>query len=229
MIAKAVDNKARKARALGAFGLALLWSATTAQAESAKGTFTFSSASNCVSSGKFPAGICSYAETNAAAEFDEKSPRFASRSVCDQAFGAGGCSVGFRGADGWAGKKTGIYFSPRQKGFRITAKSEHDISVVPLGAGGASFSPRSALRRDASINPRLKREQTSAHAYINGPATPGYSGQTNAVYGVSAPDGQKGALPPRPPVDPNFDCSSYIEAGDKGDPNTACAPVPSRR
>lgn len=190
-----------------------------ALADVSKGSFTYSSARNCVSSGRLPAEICGFAEKNAAAEFEEKAPRFPQRGVCEQAYGVGGCSLGFRGADGWAGKKNAVYFSPRQQGLRITVKSEREATVVPL-ATGLNFSARSALRKDASINPRMTRERTSADLHGGSPA---------ASFGVSAPDGPIGPLPPPPPVDPNFDCAAFLEPTDKGDPNTGCAVVRSRR
>lgn len=194
---------------------ALLFALATldpALADMTKGSFTFSTARHCLSSGKLPADVCANAEKNAAAEFEEKAPRFPQRDVCEQAFGAGGCSLGFRGADGWAGKRDAVYFSPRRQGFRVTVKSEREATVVPLGAG-SSFSPRSALRKDASINPRFTRAQTSAHS----------------GFGTSEPDGPRGPLPPRPAVDPNFDCAAFLEPTDKGDPATGCAAIPSRR
>lgn len=193
-----------------------------AEADVTKGAFTFGSASNCASSGKMPSDICGYAQLNAEAEFEEKAPRYPSRSLCEQAFGGGACSLGFRGAEGWAGKKNGIYFSPRQQGFRVTIKSDHDVTVVPLGAPGLSFSPRSALHRDASVNPRAPREQTSARPFGAQGGAP--------VFGVATPEGgSAGPLPPRPPVDPNFDCASYLEPDDKGDPRTGCVLAPPGR
>jgi len=183
--------------------------------ELARGAFVFSSARNCAASGRFPAEVCAFAETNAAAEFEEKAPRFPQRGHCEQVYRAGGCSLGFLGADGWAGKKTAVYFSRRQRGFRITARSERDVIVTPL-AGDLQFVPRSALRRDASINPRAARATTSAHS-------------GSGEFGVSSPDGPAGPTPTRAPVDPNFDCAAFLEPTDKGDPTSGCAPMRSRR
>jgi len=165
------------------------------------GNFTYSDARKCVAEGRLPAEICAFAEANAAAEFEEKAPRFATRSACEQAYGPGGCSLGFRGAEGWAGKKNSLFFSPRQKGFRVTVKSEHDATVVPLGSD-LVFSTRSALRRDASINPRARRDEPTSPSVQHGPP---------------------------PPMDPNFDCSAYLDPSDKGDPRTGCAPVSAPR
>jgi hypothetical protein len=180
-------------------------------AEFARGNFIFSSARNCASSGKLSAELCALAERNAAAEFEEKAPRFPHRDLCEKAFGAGACSLGFRGADGGAGKKSGVYFFPKQQGFRITVRSERDAVVAPLGAG-LQFASRSALRRDASINPRAPRTATSAGAS-----------------GVPFSEAPVGPTPPPPSVDADFECAAYLEPTDKGDPRTACAPIHTRR
>ncbi|MBG0811716.1 DUF1190 domain-containing protein [Methylosinus sp. H3A] len=184
-----------------------------AAAELARGSFVFSSARNCAASGRFPAEVCAFAETNAAAEFEEKAPRFPQRALCEQIYGAGGCSLGFVGADGWVGKKTAVFFSPRQRGFRVTARSERDVTVTPM-AGDLQFVTRSALRRDASINPKAARA-TTAHG--------------GGAFGVSSPDGPAGPTPPHAPVDPNFDCAAVLEPTDKGDPASGCAPMRARR
>ena len=183
----------------------------------AHGVSTFSSLSQCVSSGKFPAEICAFADANSAAEFEEKAPRFPSRAACERVFGS--CSLGFRGADGWAGRHGAVYFTPRRQGFRITVRSERDATVVPLGPR-TSFLARAALRRDASINPRTPRE-------YSGPAQSGVA--PPAAFGVATPEGAKGPLPPAPPVDPNFDCAAVLEPSDKGDPSSGCYLAPTRK
>lgn len=209
----------RRARPI-AFATVLFASvaAVPARAEMTHGAFSYSSAQNCVAAGKIPAEICAFADQNSAAEFEEKAPRFPTRAVCEKSFG--GCQLGFRGADGWAGRKGGVYFSPRRQGFRLIIKSEHDATVVPTSPG-LSFAPRSALRRDASINPRTAREQTGA-------TPPAGAGQAGA-FGVPTAEGPRGTIPPRPPVDPNFDCAAVLEPGDKGDPSTGCVLAPANR
>lgn len=183
-----------------------------------RGATIYFSAQNCVSAGRLPAEICNFADANSAAEFEEKAPRFLSRDACERIHRA--CSLGFRGADGWSGRKNAIFFTPRRQGFRITVKSDRDVTVVPTNSGFV-FSPRSALRRDASINPRAGRESPRAGA-------PGGTAQT-APFGVPTADGIKGPLPPRPPADPNFDCASVLEPDDKGDPRTGCVLAPPGR
>ncbi len=206
---------------LASFAVALLF-AGGASAAMTYGAHDFGSERHCASTGKLPADICAIAAANAAAEFEEKAPRFAARDACERVF-RGGCSVGFRGAGGFAGRPGGVFFSPRQQGYRVTVKSDHDARVTPLGAG-AGFSARSALTRDTAIHPHGSRDYVApTHASAPRGAVSG-----NAGFGVATPDGPKsGALPPRPPTDPNFDCASVIEPG--ADPATACALAPARR
>lgn len=160
-----------------------------------RGAYFFSSESECAASGKVPAQICARSADNAAAEYSEKAPRFPTREACERAFPTR-CSIGFHGAEGYAGRKSGIYFFPRQKGFRILVKSDHSASVMPTGVP-LSFSSRSALQRDTGIKPHGNRE-----VRVN---------QREPV------------VPPPPPLDPNFDCASVLESG--SDPRTGCFPA----
>jgi hypothetical protein len=188
-----------------------------ARAEPARGAFSYTSARACVSAGKLNAELCDHAEKNAAAEFEEKAPRFPTRQACETAR-HGPCAVGFSGAGGWTGRKTDVYFTPRQQGFRVTVKSERDATTTPV-ASGLSFSPRTALRRDVAISPQ-------AHRYWSGAAAAPAAGTS---FGLATPEGAKGDVPPPPPVDPNFDCAAYLEPSAKGDPSTGCAPAPARK
>lgn len=200
-------KQARLARCSIVALLSCLGVARAPAGEFARGALVFSSARHCIASGRAPQDICRHAEANAAAEFAEKAPRFARRELCERAFGAGGCALGLRGAEGWAGRPGGVYFSPRPRGFRILLRSEHDARVTPLGAD-LRFDWRSASRRDATIARRA----------------PG-DGQRLAVERNDA-----AIVSPAPlSVDPNFDCARYLEPTAMGDPSTACAPMPARR
>ena len=179
------------------------------------GTYTYFSAQACASAGKMPGEICANAARNAAAEFEEKAPHFPTRAACEQAYGRSACEVSLRQSA--AVGRGGVSFTPRQQGFRVVVRSEHDISTVPLGAGLA-FASRTALRQATSIDPRAG----TAAAFRRG-------GEGGQVFGSSSPDGPKGPLPPPVPYDPNFDCSKYIEPSSKGDAQGACAPVPNWR
>ena len=174
---------------------------------------------SCAASGKVSAERCANAAANAKAEFEEKAPRFPTREACQRIFSQAGCSLGFSGADGWAGKKSGIYFSPRQTGFLVILTGGDNMSVLPVTLGPPiNFSPRSILARDLSVNPK------SAHQARQHWQAAAAHGQSSGVYGVDkAPAGKGGeALPPRPPVDPNFDCAAVLEPNARDSADTGC-------
>ncbi len=108
---------------------------TTLSAQNRPGQYSYGSEQNCVASGRFNAQQCATAAANSQAEFEEKAPRFPSREACEKVFATAGCSVGFKGSEGWEGKKSGIYFSPRQQGFRVVATSGRDMAVTPFTSG----------------------------------------------------------------------------------------------
>jgi uncharacterized protein YgiB involved in biofilm formation len=192
---------------------------TPASAESSKlGKHVFGSEYSCQSSGEVSQLVCSNASANANAEFNEKAPRFLSRNECEQNF-RHGCSVGIRGAAGWEGKKSGVYFQPRQTGFAVQVLSDLEITVTPLMSGrDLKFDSRSALIRDIHVEHRHKKGNSWAR-----------EGSGAAVEkSKSAARSERGApIPPPPPIDPNFDCSSVIEADGK-DPSIGCYPAPKR-
>jgi uncharacterized protein YgiB involved in biofilm formation len=192
---------------------------TPASAESNKlGKHVFGSEYSCRSSGEVSEQICSNAAANSTAEFNEKAPRFSARAECEQVF-RDGCSVGIKGAAGWEGKKSGIYFQPRQRGFAVQVLSEQNITVTPLTAGGrVKFSSRSALGRNVRVDHKAAQLGNSWPREGDGALEKSNSG---------APVERIGSVPPRPPSDPNFDCSSVIEPDGK-DPSTGCYPAPSR-
>ncbi len=195
--------------------LALLPAFEMALADSSPhGVFNYADEHACVSAGKLDAVLCATAAANAAAEFDEKAPRFNSRAACEGAFGAGRCSVGFIGAQGWQGRKSGLYFSLRFDGFTVRATSSNNFTVVPQGAA-LPFSPRTALHSDTHVDPRIRQ------AAARPPA--GFHGGSGARFGEQQPGAPVGKAPPPPPDDPNFNCASLIEPGASA--ADACAPA----
>lgn len=200
--------------------LALFFS-TTASGEIKRGQFSFGSERSCIAGSSLGAELCANAAVNAQTAFDEMAPRFPTRGACEQTFGRAGCSLGFSGADGWAGKRSGIYFTPRQSGFRITVSSERQMVVVPFVAGASlGFSPRTILEKDTRIDSRKARAAREA-------------GRDRLLSGgvEHAADVKPAPLPvdrraPRM-VDPNFDCAAVLEAG--ADATTGCYPAPARR
>jgi uncharacterized protein YgiB involved in biofilm formation len=175
----------------------------------------------CVASGRHAAEFCANAAANSRAEFDEKAPRFRSREACESEFPMSGCSIGFSGTDGWAGKKSGIFFTPRLTGFRIL-ETERDTIVVPYVAGRViGFSPRTVRRRDTHIDARAGEQTRDAWRVrsAGGAARPQATGDSQPAV--------PGAVPPPVPFDPNFDCAAVLEAG--SDPVGGCYPAPTRR
>ena len=80
-----------------AASLVLVVIATDARAQAQRGSFVYASAEQCASDRKISQEFCANAAANAAAEFDEKAPRFPAREACERVFGAGRCSLGFGG------------------------------------------------------------------------------------------------------------------------------------
>ena len=197
--------------------LGSLWREARAEALRAPGGPVYLNASACVSAGKQSAQICEYAQRNAAAEFEEKAPRFASRAACEKALQLP-CSIGFKGSGPISGRKDSVYFTARSQGFRIIETPGRDATVVPV-AGSLAFQPRSARRLDVSISPQASK-------YWDWSARGADSG---GGFGVSSPVGEKGAVPPPPPADPNFDCAAVLEPSARGSASTGCAPAPARK
>jgi hypothetical protein len=202
-----------------------LFFASTAAGEITHGQFSFGDERSCSASGKLSAEFCANAAANARSEFDEKAPRFPTRDACEGAFDRGGCSLGFSGADGWAGKKSGVYFSPRQAGFRILVSPKHDMIVVPYVRGKLiGFSARTIVRRDTHID--LKTARQAWEAWRSGAPSARAPGQGEVVLDNPSAVGNHNALSP-PPVDPNFNCAAVLEAG--SDATTGCYPAPPRQ
>ncbi|MFY9656325.1 MAG: DUF1190 domain-containing protein [Methylocystis sp.] len=194
--------------------LCAIWTEAFAQTPRGSSGGVYLNAAACVSRGGRSQELCANAEKNAAAEFDEKAPRFATRAACEAAM-RGPCAIGF-GERG--DRKHGVYFTPRQDGFRIVGTSGRDPTVTPV-AGSLPFQPRPVNRRDVSISRQASKywdwgSRTAA---------------TPADVGVSSPDGAKAEIPPPPPVDPNFDCAAVLEPSARASAATACAPAPARR
>ncbi len=201
--------------------------AVSAAAEIKQGLFSFGVERSCAASGKFSEELCANAAANAQAEFDEKAPHFSTREECERVFGNAGCSVGFSGADGWVGKKSGVYFTPRQAGFRILASSGRDMIVVPYVAGIViGFSPRTILKKDTRIDPEAARRARDDWRMRTSSGASG-AGSTG-LDSLSSAAADHDALPPPPPADPNFNCAALLEAGSKPEPGCSLA-TPRRR
>ncbi len=206
-----------RAVAFAILGFSAIWTEGFAQTPRGPGSAVYLNAAACVSMGRRTQELCAYAEKNAAAEFQEKAPRFATRAACEAAL-HGPCAIGFGQRGSGTDQKHGVYFTPRQDGFRIGETYGRDPTVTPV-AGSLSFQPRPATRLDVSISPQASKYWD----WGSRAAAP------SADIGVSSPDGQKGEIPPPPPVDPNFDCAAVLEPSARASAATACAPAPPRK
>ena len=194
-----------------------IWIEALAQTPRGGGGAVYLNAAACVSRGGRSKEFCAYAEKNAAAEFEEKAPRFDNRAACEAAL-HGPCAIGFSHSGDWTDRRHGVYFTPRQDGFRIVETYGRDPAVIPV-AGSLSFQSRSATRLDVSISPQASKYWDWGSRAANSPPETG----------VSSPDGPKGEIPPPPPVDPNFDCAAVLEPSARASAATACAPAPPRK
>jgi hypothetical protein len=182
-------------------------------------THAYGSTQNCILSGRLDATKCANAAANAQAEYEERAPRFASREACERIFAAAGCSPSLRGGEA---------FSPRQAGFRVVVMSWREQTTTPIVAGPKiSFQPRSILRRDVYVHPKVARFSPGSWS------APPSSGEGAGVDdreergGLVHPSHEK--LPPRPPVDKNFDCAAVLEPSERDHADTACYLAPARR
>jgi uncharacterized protein YgiB involved in biofilm formation len=215
-----VKISAWRSRSVAVAAIAI--SVAPAFAEMQRGSYSYATLEQCVDAGQLGDALCANAVANAEAEFDEKAPRFSTRRECEARFGAGRCELGLAGAGGWSGKRQGIFFMPRQSGFRVTVRSEADMTVVPTMLGRElGFGARSILRLQTGRSGKFRQEAQPAWrnrgvAFGQPPGAP-----QNA--GASRP------LPPPPPFDPSFDCSSLLEPSADKPASTGCYPAPSNR
>jgi len=197
--------------------LCAIWTEAFAQTPRGPSGAAYLNAAACVRRGGRSPELCANAEKNAAAEFEEKAPRFVTRAVCESALRAP-CAIGFSRNGGWADRKHGVYFTPRQDGFRIVESSGRDPTITPV-AGSLPFQPRPVNRLEVSISPQAAKYWDWAHR----------AAASSAEGGVSSPDGPKGEIPPPPPVDPNFDCAAVLEPSARASAATACSLAPARK
>jgi uncharacterized protein YgiB involved in biofilm formation len=197
--------------------LPLALCASTAFGETPRGSYFYANRTQCIDDKKLDGTLCANAAANAEAEFDEKAPRFPTRHACEAAFGAGRCELGLAGTSGWSGEKRGVYFTPRQAGFRVTVRSQSDMTVLPSMSGRElGFAPRSILKLETSRSARFRRE-------------PGLAWAKRGGAGRAEPEGPAGPLPPPPVVDPGFDCSALLEPSAGQSAASGCFPVPAGR
>ena len=208
---------------------AVVLSTTAGTAENYSGKFIYASEHACQMTGKLSAEQCSNAATNAQAEFEAKAPRFPTRAACERVFLVAGCSLGFKGAAGWIGRKSAIYFSPRQAGFRVSGSSSRDVTATPFLVGReVRFSSRTIMKKDTGIDARVAQHaRESWIGQMNGRQSI-LSGSA-ATLGMDAPRCGRTRRLAAASRGPNFDCASYPEPGARDHAGTVCYLRPMRR
>jgi uncharacterized protein YgiB involved in biofilm formation len=203
--------------------LVVLAAATPADAETPRGSYFYVGLAQCIADQKLDENLCANAAANAEAEFDEKAPRFSTRQECDARFGPGKCELGLRGANGWSGKRGGVFFMPRQSGFRVTVHSQSDMTVLPSFSGRElGFAPRTILRLQTSRSGSMRREAGQR-------PNRGGAAAFGQPMGAETAGGPAGPLPPVPKLDPNFDCAALLEPSTDQPASSGCYPVPPGR
>ena len=112
------------------------------------GGHVFGSRSSCEASHVVPVEQCKFAFANAAAELDEKAPRFSKRQDCERPFKR--CMIA-----GFGQSAKGVEYMPNMRGVEITLRSESDHSARPVleaETHGLDLRPRTILRADAGIS-----------------------------------------------------------------------------
>lgn len=176
---------------LAACGSILAWAGSSVPVE-AQGASEFGSRSACERSGRLSAEQCANAFTNAQAEWDEGTPRFARRAECEQRFRR--CQI--------AGLSSGkVSFQPVMDKVLVTQRGGN-VTVVPVappgGQGLARFGERTVLQRKPE---RSDRKQQEAQKRWEA------SWAEGAGAGDAPPPGSSdgGFVPEKPePFDPNW-------------------------
>ena len=124
------------------------------------GKRVFSTSASCELTHLLSADQCRNAHSNALAELDEKSPRFASRAECEKSFKH--CMI--------AGFNRGrVEFESALRGFEVNARSETDKTVLPVLEGDSSsleFRGRTVLRMDTGISFSLREQSQKRWAQV---------------------------------------------------------------
>jgi hypothetical protein len=138
----------------GLIGLGVLVVPGAAVAQSSR-VLTYATPYTCSAGGVLTAEECQRAFRNAAAEFDEKAPRFAKRGECEAFFQR--CMVGLAGS---GGDRRGVYFLPQMRAVRI-AITPRDKTVTPLPQvdhPAVTFAARTLLRAEDKLSSQRRAE-----------------------------------------------------------------------
>lgn len=110
----------------------------------------------CIEAGKLSAEQCEHAYRNARAEFEQKAPRYASRSACERIHKRCGAQVSTTGGwDALARGGGGQSYVPRFVGIRVTGEGAQGKAFPIIeGTGKVAFSARQVAALDDKVAAR---------------------------------------------------------------------------
>ncbi|WP_158673595.1 DUF1190 domain-containing protein [Bosea sp. FBZP-16] len=110
----------------------------------------------CIEAGKLSAEQCEHAYRNARAEFEQKAPRYASRSACERVHKRCGAQVSTTGGwDALARGGGGQSYVPRFVGIRVTGEGAQGKAFPIIeGTGKVAFSARQVAALDDKVAAR---------------------------------------------------------------------------
>ena len=141
-----------RAAAFAVAGIALTPADVVAQAAGQ----TYVRRDECIEAGKLSAEQCENAYRNARAEFEQKAPRYASRSACERAHKRCGAQISTTGGwDALARGRGGQSYVPRFVGIRVTGEGASG-KTLPIIEGSAkvTFAARQVAALDDKVAAR---------------------------------------------------------------------------
>lgn len=106
----------------------------------------------CIEAGKLSPEQCENAYRNARAEFEQKAPRYASRSACERAHKRCGAQVATTGGWDALARGAGATYVPRFVGIRVTGEGAASKALpIVEGAARIAFSPRQVAALDDKV------------------------------------------------------------------------------
>ncbi|SEM37369.1 Protein of unknown function [Bosea lupini] len=141
-----------RAAAFAVAGIALAPADLAAQAAGQ----TYVRRDECIEAGKLSAEQCEHAYRNARAEFEQKAPRYASRSACERVHKRCGAQVSTTGGwDALARGGGGQSYVPRFVGIRVTGEGAQGKAFPIIeGTGKVAFSARQVAALDDQVAAR---------------------------------------------------------------------------
>lgn len=156
-----------RAAAFAVAGIALAPADLAAQAAGQ----TYVRRDECIEAGKLSAEQCEHAYRNARAEFEQKAPRYASRSACERVHKRCGAQVSTTGGwDALARGGGGQSYVPRFVGIRVTGEGAQGKAFPIIeGTGKVAFSARQVAALDDKVAARRAVMGGGQHQQASGP------------------------------------------------------------